>query len=197
MNKLFYLFSVVYLLLLPVLVSGQDLRKLPQQERDKVLLELSKKALLKYGDKEYYKAGLTPQISKEIITGGKYKDREVYVVTYPYDTTKYNMEHNYSASVKIFADTGGIGFIMFGNGWGVAVDWLLQNSSKIERVVFDESMRKKWDAEICKVWDSVRMEEAHYRRLYEERWRRKQDSLRQSGDTLRRCKKKKVTITKE
>lgn len=185
MSKFNFIIICFVCLSINEVIYAQDLRKLPKQERDKVLLELSKEALLKYGDKEYYEASLVPQISKEIIVGGKYKDREIYVVTYPYDTTKYNMEHNYSASVKIFADTGGIGFIMFGNGWGVAVDWLLQNSSKIEKVVFDENMRKKWDEKVRKMWDSVRMEEAYYRRLYEERWRKKQDSLRQLGDTLR------------
>lgn len=161
-------------------VSAQDLRKLPPTERERMILKLAKEALLKYGDEEYYKASLTPQITTEVMSGGVYVGREFYVVTYPYDTTNYIMEKNFAAQVKIFSDTGKIGFIMFGDGWGMAIDWMIQHSSKIEKAVFDTTMRKEWLIQVQKMWAEVKRQEELSRIAYDARQKRIRDSVRRA-----------------
>ena len=185
MNKLFYLFSVMYLLLLPALVSGQDLEKMSEQARTEYLLKKSKEAVLRYGAKEYYYESLPPKITSKVLTRGIFQGQTLYTVIYPTDTTRYFMTNGFAAEVLFLSGTGEIYSITYGNMCRVFGDKLKQRPSESEKTPFSVILRKEWEAEVRKVWDSVRMEEAHYRRLYEERWRRKQDSLRQLGDTLR------------
>ena len=185
MNKLFYLFSVVYLLLLPVLVSGQDLDKMSEQARTEYLLKKSKEAVLRYGAKEYYYESLPPKITSKVLTRGIYQGQTLYTVIYPTDTTRYFMTNGFAAKILFLSGTGEIYSITYGNMHGVSGDKLKQRPSESEKTPFSVILRKEWEEEIRKDWEAFRKEEARLQRIYDERKRRERDSLRQLGDTLR------------
>lgn len=185
MNKIFYLFSVVYLLLLPALAFSQDLDKMSEQARTKYLLKKSKEAVLRYGAKEYYYESLPPEITSQVLTRGIFQGQTMYTVIYPTDTTRYYMTNGFAAKILFLSGTGEIYSITYGNMRRVFGDKLKQRPSESEKTPFSVILRKEWDEKIRKDQEAFRKEQARLQRIYDERKRRERDSLRQLGDTLR------------
>lgn len=161
-------------------VSAQDLRKLPPPERERMILKIAKDGLLKYTDEEYNEACLTPKITTEVMPDGIYKGQEFYVVTYPYDTTKYEMDRDYAVQVKIFPATGKIFFMHFGDTWSLNVELHELKSYKTEKFKIDETMHKEWRLKVDKMWAEVKRQEELSRVAYDARQKRIMDSVRRA-----------------
>ncbi len=122
--------KIILLLLIvcPIVLNGQtvDLDKLPEHERDSVLLTISKKYILKYAP-GYYDELLPPTISRGVITkeledstDGILAGRALYVIIYP-NTEEYQKENPYSrclAKIEIWGNTGKLYSVMF-RGFGM------------------------------------------------------------------------------
>jgi len=104
-------------------VVAQDLRKMPEIQRNAVLISIAREAVLLYGP-DYYREVYEPIVErKEICLGCGY----YYFVTFPYDKTKETLI-GYAAEVQICENTGRPLGIMFGNGLGTRLleewgDW--------------------------------------------------------------------------
>jgi hypothetical protein len=111
---------VVFTLLLSFAIAANaqkpNLDKLPEKERNEYLLKTAYEAVMKYAP-EWYRDYKKPEISSYIATGGEAgKGRLQYYVDYFYDPQKEKMEHPYSISVGIWANTGEVGGLFFGDG---------------------------------------------------------------------------------
>lgn len=113
------------------ITSVTNLQALKEGKRNKVIKEISKNAILKYG-KEFYQDIKKPKIDTLTISQGENKGRFVYTVTYMYDTTKEKMALDYAAKVFIWADSGKVSAISFGDTRGVFVEKLEQEESEKE-----------------------------------------------------------------
>ncbi len=113
-------YILLLLIICPIILKGQtiDLDKLPESERDSVLLAISKKYILKYAPGYYdlyYDETLPPTISRGVIAKeredsiyGIFPGRALYVIIYP-NSEEYQKKHPYSrcfAQIEIWGNTG-------------------------------------------------------------------------------------------
>ena len=104
---------IAYLLLVFFLFNGKNLigqewwNRYSKQEREKILLEKAKEAVLKYSDERYYTTRIGYKIDSSILfkeIAGERK-REVYRVFFLYDSTKVRFVRKYLAKAIIPKDT--------------------------------------------------------------------------------------------
>ena len=119
------------ILLITLLLAGyasatlsQNLDSIPQPERDSLLISVAKETIRKYGPgyyrdpfKEITIERLTDSsLEKSPINKNPYLDRAAYVVTFFYDDTKEQLDKEFLARVRFWADEEGKpGYIFFGN----------------------------------------------------------------------------------
>jgi hypothetical protein len=99
---------------LVVWAQVQDLSKMPEIQRNAMLISIAKEVVLLYGP-DYYREVSEPIVElRELRPGyGHY----FYYVTFPYDKTQETLV-DYAAEVQICVDTGRPAGIDFGNGIG-------------------------------------------------------------------------------
>ena len=112
------------IVLAPITTIAQDLNKMPKAKRDSCLLAITKDMLLKFGDERFYK-----EMTKAIIDSTTFSikneiPRDVYQVTYYYDSTKFTMNPLYLARVHLDKVTGKPLNLRFGTGKGYLLQLL-------------------------------------------------------------------------
>ena len=129
MNKsMKQLLLIMAVLGLSVNLSAQNLDKMPQKQRDSVLLVKAKATVLKHGP-DYYRDYGRPEIKHEHISDKfqtqireiyikNHPGRSFYTVTFLYDKSEEDFPWKYSSKVYIWGDTGVVFQIDFGNGLG-------------------------------------------------------------------------------
>lgn len=127
------------LILLPFIILGfitfcsaQDFKKIPEKERNKIMIDSAKKVILRYGEEAFYN-GTVPQITLEKVFRGKNKGRSYYQLVYYYDTTKIRMEEGYLVCVCFWEETGEVFEVTYGTAIGLG---------KREMQMFEERLKK-------------------------------------------------------
>ena len=100
--------------------------KIPQNQRDSILIETAKAAVLKYAP-GYYRDYKKPEV---IFYGAVPKDYRIkkdrgrlfYQVTFFYDPLKEKYLRDYTVKVNVWADNGKAYDMEFMNGWGFDVE---------------------------------------------------------------------------
>lgn len=135
--KLINKLALIAVLLLSVSqLSAQqiNLELLPEAQRDSVLIEIAKKAILKYGPDYYRDYTTNPMIEKPAISHFFASDTADLATSYPeltgkkiyrvklfYDKTEEELDEDYAAIVGIVAESGVVASIAFGNTLGYGV----------------------------------------------------------------------------
>ena len=102
--------------------------KIPLKQRDSILIETAKNAVLKYAP-GYYRDYKKPEV---IFKGAAPKDYRIkedrgrlfYQVTFFYDPLKEKYAKNYIVQVLIWADNGKVCSMYFMNEWGLDIEGL-------------------------------------------------------------------------
>ena len=102
--------------------------KIPLKQRDSILIETAKNAVLKYAP-GYYRDYKKPEV---IFRGAAPKDYRIkedrgrlfYQVTFFYDPLKEKYAKNYIVQVLIWADNGKVCSMYFMNEWGLDIEGL-------------------------------------------------------------------------
>ena len=100
--------------------------KMPPNQRDSILIETAKNAVLKYAP-GYYRDYKKPEV---ILYGAVPKDYRIkkdrgrlfYQVTFFYDPLKEKYLRDYTVKVNVWADNGKAYDMEFMNGWGFDVE---------------------------------------------------------------------------
>ena len=100
--------------------------KIPQNQRDSILIETAKAAVLKYAP-GYYRDYKKPEV---ILYGAVPKDYRIkkdrgrlfYQVTFFYDPLKEKYLRDYTVKVNVWEDNGKAYDMEFMNGWGFDVE---------------------------------------------------------------------------
>ena len=100
--------------------------KIPQNQRDSILIETAKAAVFKYAP-GYYRDYKKPEV---ILYGAVPKDYRIkkdrgrlfYQVTFFYDPLKEKYLRDYTVKVNVWADNGKAYDMEFMNGWGFDVE---------------------------------------------------------------------------
>lgn len=114
---------------------SQNLDSIPTEKRDSLLKAISKEIILKYGP-GYYREYKVPTIERVVVPPSETNPeginvgRAFYMITYWYDKTKEHLEEDFAAKVKIWADTGEPGSVLFGCNYGYILDRKKTRSSK-------------------------------------------------------------------
>ena len=118
-----FLITVQILLFITVTGYAQKniFEKIPQKQRDSVLTETAKTALLKYAP-GYYRDYKKPAIVLKKTVPDKGLGRFFYLITYFYDPQKEKYPTDYIAKVYIWADNKKAFSIDFMNGWALEID---------------------------------------------------------------------------
>jgi hypothetical protein len=110
---------IVFTLLLSFAIAANaqktNLDKLPEKERNEYLLKTAYDAVMKHAP-EWYRDYKQPEIELFLIDVGPDKGRKEYSVTWVYNPQEETMEWDFSVSVTIWADTGGLRAMIFGDG---------------------------------------------------------------------------------
>ena len=107
--------------------------KIPQNQRDSILIETAKAAVLKYAP-GYYRDYKKPEV---ILYGAVPKDYRIkkdrgrlfYQVTFFYDPLKEKFPTDYIVKVYIWADNGKAFRMIFMTGWGFDIEKAEKNNS--------------------------------------------------------------------
>lgn len=137
-KKLFFLL-LIFGGLFPSKIYSQEknLEHLPAKERDSILMAVAKEAILTCGP-DYYRDHELPKISYHRIWRGpannpKHNGRKYHSLKYPQDTTKEDLHAGYAVSVCIWADTGEVFELFFGNGKYYNLDGIDYRNTKIKK----------------------------------------------------------------
>ncbi|NDV64576.1 hypothetical protein [Bacteroides sp. 224] len=112
-----------------IFLNAQNLDQLPTKERNSVLIAKTKEVIMKHGP-GYWREHKKPVIETKYISKNGFPEkgenigRKYYNVKILYDKTVETLyDINCAAEVWIWADTGQILLIAFGNGYG----WIIDN----------------------------------------------------------------------
>jgi hypothetical protein len=116
----------VLLFLLVTHANGQRLDSLPEERRDRVILDVAKAAVMQYGP-GYYRDHVPPTIQRGVVTKDTEAARSMdvtksnigrafFMVIYPADKTKEICRGDIAARVGIWADTRKVYLIYFDRG---------------------------------------------------------------------------------
>jgi hypothetical protein len=95
-----------------------NLNKLPEYERNEYLLKTAYFAVMRHAP-DWYRDYKEPEISSRIVEVGPDKGKLVYNVIYFFDPQKEQMLREYSIRVTIYADTGKVRGLRFGDNTGL------------------------------------------------------------------------------
>lgn len=118
-----FLFLTIYITL-----WAQNLEKINKSERNNILLRVAKEGIMKYGP-DYYREYGKPEIEYNCVVDSnknfayedikKYRNKYYYSIKYHYNESEESFNTDYSAWVFIWANTGKVFKIYFGNGLGL------------------------------------------------------------------------------
>jgi hypothetical protein len=94
-----------------------NLDKLPEKERNEYLLKTAYDAVMKHAP-EWYRDYYKPEIRSFVPEIGSDKGRLIYSVIYYNNPDEEELEWGYSVAVGIYADTGEVRGLAFGDGIG-------------------------------------------------------------------------------
>ena len=102
--------------------------KMPPNQRDSILIETAKNAVLKYAP-GYYRDYKKPEVIFRGALSKKHHKKEdwgrlYYQVTFFYDPLKEKYAKNYIVRVFIWADNGKVSDMYFMNEWGLDIEGL-------------------------------------------------------------------------
>ena len=107
---------------------AQNLRSMPDVERNALLISIAKEAVLTHGP-DYYREYREPIVERgqmppkgEQNPDGWNAERYYYTVTFLYDRTQETLEWDFAAIVQIWEDTGEPVRVGFGNGMGINIE---------------------------------------------------------------------------
>ena len=95
--------------------------KMPPNQRDSILIETAKNAVLKYAP-GYYRDYKKPEVILKKTVPDKGLGKFFYLVTYFYDPQKEKFPKDYIVKVYIWADNGKASIMYFMNGWGFNIE---------------------------------------------------------------------------
>jgi hypothetical protein len=121
-------------------ILSQNLDSMPKLKRDSILIANAKKAVLRCGP-EYYREYKEPIIDCFTISPkgennptGENAGRKMYSVAFLYDTAIELLEVPFAAKVHFWANTSKPADILFGNGIGVPLDGIEQDSERLNTI---------------------------------------------------------------
>ncbi|WP_302548529.1 hypothetical protein [Coprobacter fastidiosus] len=97
--------------------------KMPPNQRDSILIETAKNAVLKYAP-GYYRDYKKPEVILKKTVPDKGLGKFFYLVTYFYDPQKEKFPKDYIVKVYIWADNGKAYIMYFMNEWGLDIEGL-------------------------------------------------------------------------
>ena len=95
--------------------------KMPPNQRDSILIETAKNAVLKYAP-GYYRDYKKPEVILKKTVPDKGLGRFFYLITYFYDPQKEKFPTDYIVKVYIWADNGKAFRMIFMTGWGFDIE---------------------------------------------------------------------------
>lgn len=126
------IFSIVLLIALSangVSAQKKNLDKLLENKRNEYLLKKAKEAIMTHGP-DWYRDYKEPEIKSFVVSVGPDKGRLVYSIRYYYDPKKEKMEYDYAVVVGIYADSGEVRGLSFGDGIGYKIPPKTRNKEK-------------------------------------------------------------------
>ena len=128
MRRILITLSALLLLTTAGYAQKNIFEKIPLKQRDSILIETAKNAVLKYAP-GYYRDYKKPEV---IFRGAAPKDYRIkedrgrlfYQVTFFYDPLKEKYAKNYIVQVLIWADNGKVCSMYFMNEWGLDIEGL-------------------------------------------------------------------------
>ena len=128
MKRILITLSALLLIMTAVYAQKNIFEKIPLKQRDSILIETAKNAVLKYAP-GYYRDYKKPEV---IFRGAAPKDYRIkedrgrlfYQVTFFYDPLKEKYAKNYIVQVLIWADNGKVCSMYFMNEWGLDIEGL-------------------------------------------------------------------------
>lgn len=149
------IFSTLLLLIICTTFFAQNLEKMNENERVNTLLRIAKEGVIKYGP-DYYREYGKPEIKYNCVVDSnknfadedieKYRNKYYYSVKYNYDKSKESFNTDYSAWVFIWANTGKVFKIYFGNGFGLReldVPETIADSKEIKQMIWEKQPPRK------------------------------------------------------
>ena len=128
MKRILITLSALLLIMTAGYAQKNIFEKIPLKQRDSILIEMAKNAVLKYAP-GYYRDYKKPEV---IFRGAAPKDYRIkedrgrlfYQVTFFYDPLKEKYAKNYIVQVLIWADNGKVCSMYFMNEWGLDIEGL-------------------------------------------------------------------------
>ena len=128
MKRILITLSALLLIMTAEYAQKNIFEKIPLKQRDSILIETAKNAVLKYAP-GYYRDYKKPEV---IFRGAAPKDYRIkedrgrlfYQVTFFYDPLKEKYAKNYIVQVLIWADNGKVCSMYFMNEWGLDIEGL-------------------------------------------------------------------------
>ena len=128
MKRILITLSALLLIMTAGYAQKNIFEKIPLKQRDSILIETAKNAVLKYAP-GYYRDYKKPEV---IFRGAAPKDYRIkedrgrlfYQVTFFYDPLKERYAKNYIVQVLIWADNGKVCSMYFMNEWGLDIEGL-------------------------------------------------------------------------
>ena len=125
MKRILITLSALLLIITAGYAQKNIFEKMPPNQRDSILIETAKNAVLKYAP-GYYR-DYKKQIVFKGSTSNKYYKKEdrgrlFYQVTFFYDPLKEKYLRDYTVKVNVWADNGKAYDMEFMNGWGFDVE---------------------------------------------------------------------------
>ena len=128
MKRILITLSALLLIMTAGYAQKNIFEKIPLKQRDSILIETAKNAVLKYAP-GYYRDYKKPEV---IFRGAAPKDYRIkedrgrlfYQVTFFYDPLKEKYAKNYIVQVLIWADNGKVCSMYFMNDWGLDIEGL-------------------------------------------------------------------------
>ena len=164
------IFIILLCLSCNTIIISQNLDSMPVALRDSILIYTAKEAILKYGP-DYYREYKQPVISYRKFPSAdqisdarflKYAGRYYYEITFLYDPAEETLEWDFTAKARIWADTGDLDGVSFGNGYGRLIpedmDW--RNDTTIGPVPYQESTVPIYGIISIEIPDSIVEEQA-------------------------------------
>ena len=128
MKRILITLSALLLIMTAGYAQKNIFEKIPLKQRDSILIETAKNAVLKYAP-GYYRDYKKPEV---IFRGAAPKDYRIkedrgrlfYQVTFFYDPLKEKYAKNYIVQVLSWADNGKVCSMYFMNEWGLDIEGL-------------------------------------------------------------------------
>ena len=128
MKRILITLSALLLIMTAGYAQKNIFEKMPSNQRDSILIETAKNAVLKYAP-GYYRDYKKPEVIFRGALSKKHHKKEdwgrlYYQITFFYDPLKEKYAKNYIVRVFIWADNGKVSDMYFMNEWGLDIEGL-------------------------------------------------------------------------